>query len=139
MAKMTYRFGFLIILLALGLIGYPIQNSWSIDQKAYTNVSVDQFAKMLDQKDFILMNVHVPYAGEIPGTDILIPFNAIGQYSNKLPEDKDTKIVVYCVTGPMGYVAAEKLANIGYTRVFHFQGGMKAWQRVGKKLLIRSD
>jgi rhodanese-related sulfurtransferase len=139
MAKMTYRFGFLIILLALVLIGYPIQNSWSIDQKAYTNLSVDQFANMLDQKDFILINVHVPYAGEIPGTDILIPFNAIGQHSNKLPEDKDTKIVVYCVTGPMGYVAAEKLANIGYTRVFHFQGGMKAWQRVGKKLLIRSD
>ena len=139
MAKMTYRFGFLIILLALVLIGYPIQNSWSIDQKAYTNLSVDQFANMLDQKDFILINVHVPYAGEIPGTDILIPFNAIGQYSNKLPEDKDTKIVVYCVTGPMGYVAAEKLANIGYTRVFHFQGGMKAWQSIGKKLLIRSD
>ncbi len=137
MEKMTYRFGFLIILLAMGLIGYPIQNSWSINQKAYTNVSVDQFANMLDQKDFILMNVHVPYAGEIPGTDILIPFNAIGQYRDKLPEDKDTKIVVYCVTGPMGYVAAEKLANIGYTRVFHFQGGMKAWQKAGKQLLFR--
>jgi rhodanese-related sulfurtransferase len=28
---------------------------------------------------------------------------------------KEAKIVVYCMMGPMGVIAAEKLANMGYT------------------------
>jgi len=139
MVKMTYRCGFSIILLALGLIGYPIQNSWSIDQMVYKNISADQFVKMLDQKDFTLINVHIPYQGEIARTDLLIPFNKIDRYENQLPDDKDAKLVVYCMMGPMGRIAAEKLISMGYSQVIHLQGGMMAWQKVGKKLLIRSD
>jgi rhodanese-related sulfurtransferase len=35
------------------------------------------------------------------------------QHRSKLPKDKDTKIVAYCLTGPMGYIAAGKLVDIG--------------------------
>ena len=81
---------------------------------------------MYVKKDFILINVHIPYQGEIPGTDLLIPFNKIALHRNKLPKDKDKTIVVYCMTGPMGYYAADQLASMGYTRVIHFEQGMKA-------------
>ncbi|MEE9495776.1 MAG: rhodanese-like domain-containing protein [Desulfobacterales bacterium] len=79
------------------------------------------------------------HQGEIARTDLLIPFNKIDRYEDQLPDDKDAKMVVYCMMGPMGRIAAEKLVSMGYSQVIHLQGGMMAWQKVGKKLLIRSD
>lgn len=137
MAKISYRFGFLMILFAIGLLGHLIPKGWSMDKKGYENISVDQFVKMMNHKDFILINVHIPYEGEIAETDFLIPFNAIDQHKNELPNDKDAKIVVYCLTGPMGNIAAGRLIRMGYTRVIHFEDGMRAWKRAGRTLLFR--
>ncbi len=126
-----------MILFAIGLMGHLIPKGWSMNKKGYENISVDQFVEMMNQKDFILINVHTPYEGEIPETDLLIPFNAIEENKNQLPNDKDAKIVVYCMTGPMGHIAAEKLVQMGYTQVIHFQGGMRAWKKAGRPLLFR--
>ena len=134
---MTYRWSFMMTVFILSLLGYFAPSGWAIDKRTYKNITVDQFVKMMDHKDFILINVHIPYAGEIAKTDLLIPFNAIDQHKDQLPYDKDAKIVVYCMTGPMGYIAADKLVNMGYTRVVHFQGGMRAWKKAGKQLLYR--
>jgi rhodanese-related sulfurtransferase len=137
MAKMRYRFGFLMILFAIGLMGHIIPKGWSMDKKGYENVSVDRFVEMMDRKDFVLINVHIPYEGEIAETDLLIPFNAIDRHKNELPNNKDTKIVVYCMMGPMGDIAAGRLIRMGYTKVLHFQGGMKAWKKTGRSLRFR--
>jgi rhodanese-related sulfurtransferase len=126
-----------MILVALGPLGHLVTKAWSMDKKDYENISVDRFIKMMNHKDFILINVHIPYEGEIPETDVLIPFNAIDQHKNELPNDKDTKIVVYCMTGPMGDIAAGRLIRMGYTKVIHFKGGMRAWKRTGRTLLFR--
>jgi rhodanese-related sulfurtransferase len=66
-----------------------------------------------------------------------MPFNAIEQYKEDLPKDKNAKIVVYCMMGPMGDIAAEKLASMGYNRVSNFQGGMMAWTQAGNHLQRR--
>lgn len=134
---MMVRFRIISILLTLSLAGMLIPDVWSDTKVKYQNVDVDQFLAMMDNKDFVLINVHIPYQGEIPQTDLLIPFNMIDQHRNELPKDKDAKMVVYCMTGPMGYIAAEKLVNMGYTNVFHFEGGMKAWARSGRQLVNR--
>ena len=123
-----------MILIGLILLGVFLPNGWSKDGKTYRNISMVQFIEMMRQKDFILINVHIPYQGEIPKTDTLIPFNSMDQYRSKLPKDKNAKIVVYCMTGPMGYIAAGKLADMGYTSVVHFEGGMKAWVNSGRQL-----
>jgi rhodanese-related sulfurtransferase len=138
MAKLSYRVGILITFFGIGLLGYFLTISWSMDEKAYNNISVDQFIKMMNQKDFILINVHIPYQGEIDKTDLLIPFNALDQHKNKLPSDKDVKIVVYCMAGPMGFIAAERLVGMGYTQVKHFRGGMRDWTKNGKQLVYRT-
>jgi rhodanese-related sulfurtransferase len=128
-----------MILLIAGLMGYIIFNAWSMDKKAYENISVDQFEKLMDQKDFTLINVHIPYQGEIDNTDLLIPFNAIEQHKNRLPKDKGAKIVVYCMGNHMGYVAAEQLVKMGYTRISNFEGGMLAWQKQGQRIVHRQS
>lgn len=128
--RIVFSMILMVLLSPLLLITY----TWSADNNSYQNISLDQFVKMFEQKDFILMNVHIPYQGEIPGTDLLVPFNQIDQHGDELPMAKDKKIVVYCMTGPMGYYAADKLAAMGYTRVIHFEHGMKAWSRSGRQL-----
>jgi rhodanese-related sulfurtransferase len=139
MGKIDYRFGFLVIVFVIGFSGHIIPNAWSMDKKSYENISVDQFVKLMDQKDFTLINVHIPYQGEIEKTDLLIPFNVIDQHKNKLPNDKDARIVVYCMAGHMGYIAAEKLAKMGYNHVIHFQGGMRSWAKNGKQIVYRRN
>ena len=137
MIKMTSRFVFLAILFAIGFFGLSGAYGWSADQTKYQTISAEQFAQMMDKKDFLLVNVHIPYEGEIAQTDLLIPFNQIDRYRERLPKDKNSKIVVYCLMGPMGSIAADKLARMGYTQVFNLQGGMMAWQSTGNTLFVK--
>ena len=139
MAKIKIRSSSLMVLFIIGLIGYIIFNAWSMDNKSYGDISVDQLEKLMDQKDFTLINVHIPYQGEIDNTDLLIPFNTINQYKNLLPRNKDAKIVVYCMEDQMSTNTAERLIKMGYTRVFNLQGGMLAWQNQGRHLVHRQS
>jgi rhodanese-related sulfurtransferase len=122
----------------MGFLGYLIANSWSLSSAAYKNISVGQLDKMMQNKDFVLINVHIPYEGEIFHTDLFIPFNAIEKFKNELPNDKEAKIVVYCMSGHMSRIAAEKLTNMGYAQVLNFQDGIREWKQYGKEILYRS-
>lgn len=41
----------------------------------YTNVSADELNVMLKNKNFVFINVHIPFAGNITGTDLSIPYD----------------------------------------------------------------
>ena len=102
---------------------------------SYTDVSAAGLAAMLETKDFPLVNVHIPYEGEIEGTDLFIPFDEVGQNLDDLPADKDARIVLYCRSGSMSATAARELVQLGYTDVWNLDGGMIAWKQVGYPLL----
>ena len=40
---------------------------------SYRNIASEQLWTMLQKKDFMLINVHIPYEGELPQTDLFIP------------------------------------------------------------------
>lgn len=100
----------------------------------FTDISVAQLEKMLQNKDFTLVNVHIPFAGNIPQTDISIPYNEIAQNVDKLPTDKDAPIVLYCRSGAMSTAAAKTLVGLGYANVLELDGGMNALVAAGNSL-----
>ncbi len=101
---------------------------------AYRDITVPELQKMLENKDFVFINVHVPFEGNIPGTDLSIPYNQIQQQADRLPQDKNAKIVVYCRSGSMSAIAARTLVQMGYTNVYNLSGGMIAWTQAGLPL-----
>lgn len=105
---------------------------------SYTDVSPSGMAMMLKNKDFHLVNVHIPYEGEIENTDLFIPYNEIDKHMDRLP-GKDAKIVVYCRSGSMSASAAETLVKSGYTSVWHLRGGMNEWQHAGYQIMHDAD
>lgn len=101
---------------------------------SYTNVSPKELNTLLKDKDFVFVNVHIPFAGNIVGTDLSIPYDQIEQNLSQLPADKDARIVLYCRSGHMSQIAAEKLVAIGYTDVWNLNGGMVDWAKEGFEL-----
>jgi rhodanese-related sulfurtransferase len=101
---------------------------------SYTNVSATQLKAMLDKKDFTLVNVHIPYEGEIAKTNAFVPYNDIEKNLDKLPADKNARIVLYCRSGRMSAIAAETLVRLGYTNVWNVEGGMINWETLGLPL-----
>jgi rhodanese-related sulfurtransferase len=103
--------------------------------EGYIDISIDQLKAALDNKNFTLVNVHIPYEGELPQTDAFIPYNEIEVNLSQLPADKNANIVLYCRSGRMSAEAAQNLAKLGYTRLVEVDGGMQAWQSAGNELI----
>ena len=100
----------------------------------YRVVSVQELQTMLEDKDFTMINVHTPWEGDIPDTDVRLAYDQIEQNTDKLPADKDAKILVYCLTSGMAKKAVATLLVQGYTNVWMLEGGTTAWQEAGLML-----
>jgi rhodanese-related sulfurtransferase len=99
----------------------------------YTDIGPDELSTMLENKDFLFVNVHIPFEGDIADTDLSIPYDQITEPANlaQLPADKDAKVVLYCRSGRMSAIAAEALLEEGYTNLWNLDGGMVAWEQAG--------
>jgi rhodanese-related sulfurtransferase len=101
---------------------------------AFERLDPAAFADRMKDKGAVLINVHVPYEGELEHTDAFIPFDHIFDDSH-LPKNKHTEVLLYCRSGRMSEIAGNALHAAGYTRLAHLEGGMRAWETTGHRLL----
>lgn len=83
---------------------------------------------MDSEKDRIILDVRSREEydqGHIPGA-ILIPDTEIEAKAADLLPDKDQLILVYCRSGRRSKLAAQSLADLGYTNIREF-GGILDW------------
>jgi rhodanese-related sulfurtransferase len=125
----------LIAILVVGCQSKPIiGETVTIPNGSYRNVTANELDLLSKEKDFVLINVHIPFVGNIPGTDLSIPYDQTENSLAQLPTDKNAKIVLYCRSGHMSKIAAEKLVSLGYTNVWNLSGGMVDWEKVGYQI-----
>jgi len=98
--------------------------------------------RLLDPADFaaqsagrMLINVHVPDEGSLPGTALDLPYDQVRARAADLPADRSTPLAIYCMSGNMSAVAGRELLVLGYADVIELDGGMRAWQASGRTLL----
>lgn len=101
------------------------------DGMRWTQQTVEEFAESIRYEETLVINVHIPDEGSIPGTDFRIPYDQIGTDS-RLPSDALAPIALYCKTGMMSTIAADVLAGAGYKNIIELQGGMDAWEQAGR-------
>ena len=96
---------------------------------SYTQIDQETAKEMMQRRDgHVIVDVRRQEEydqGHIPGA-VLIPNEQIGtERPEKLP-DRDQVILVYCRSGSRSKQAAQKLADMGYTRVVEL-GGLNTW------------
>jgi phage shock protein E len=138
MKKLSFLFCLALIFIS-ACSGQPMANQSAqtvgkivkTDKGQYTDVSVAELQTMLKNKDFTFVNVHIPFEGNIAGTDVSIPYDTIDQHLNQLPADKNAKIFLYCRSDRMSNIAAKTLVGLGYTNIYNLDGGFTAWEQAG--------
>ena len=112
-----------LLLTACGQVG---ENGQGV---AYVNIAAEEAKQIMDTEEgYIILDVRTQEEydqGHIPGA-ILIPNTEITAEAEKVLTDKDQLILVYCRSGRRSKLAAETLAQLGYTNVKEF-GGIIDW------------
>jgi rhodanese-related sulfurtransferase len=98
-------------------------------------LSPAEVVDLMAKTDPIVINVHIPYEGDIPGTDTSIPYDDVDALDAYLHQDHCAEILLVCKSGGMSKSAGDKLIKLGYLRVRDLAGGMVAWQASGYPLL----
>ena len=96
----------------------------------YKQITQDEAKKIMDSgESHIILDVREQYEfdeGHIPGA-ILIPYTEIENKAEESLPNKDAQLLVYCRSGRRSKIAAESLAELGYTDVKEF-GGIIDWK-----------
>lgn len=123
--------------LALSLLGVLLLASCSsgdetqgaADGPGWTRLSSQELSDMMATEDVYLVNVHVPYEGEIVGTDAHISYTEIASRLDELPTDQT--VVIYCRSGNMSTQAAQEMLDAGASGFSELEGGFIEWEAAG--------
>lgn len=116
--------------LLLGLFGISLLSFTACGKTiSYTNISPKDAVDVIKgDSEAVLIDVRTPEefrVVRIPGS-VLIPDYEIQDKIADVVPDKDTTVIIYCRSGNRSRSAANKLIDMGYTKVFDL-GGIIDW------------
>ena len=119
----------ILLLLAAVLLTACGQDKENNQGAVYMNITAEEAKQIMDSEEgYMILDVREQDeydAGHIPGA-ILIPYTQIEEKAEEVLTDKDQLILVYCRSGRRSKIAAEALAELGYTNIKEF-GGIIDW------------
>ena len=119
----------ILLLLAAVLLTACGQDKENDQGAVYVNITAEEAKQIMDTEEgYIILDVREQDeydAGHIPGA-ILVPYTQIAEKAEEVLADKDQLILVYCRSGRRSRIAAESLAELGYTNIKEF-GGIIDW------------
>ena len=117
------------LLLAVMMLTACGQDKENNQGAVYVNITAEEAKEIMDTEEgYVILDVREQDeydAGHISGA-ILIPYTQIEAKANEMLPDKDQLILVYCRSGRRSKIAAEALAELGYTNIKEF-GGILDW------------
>ena len=124
-----------LLLAACGSPNPPVEVE---EEEVYALITPEDLMAIIENRrdTFLLINTHIPFEGNIPTTDLSIPYNNVAQNLSLLPEDKDSELIIYCMSNRMAYIAADALVQAGYTNLKLLDGGMIGWYGAGLPILM---
>src|ERR1017187_4769634 len=101
---------------------------------AFKNLSVEEFARMADDKRNVILDVRTPeefQAGHIPGA-VNLDVSAADFQAKAALLDRSKIYLVHCASGGRSVRACEKLNHLDFPNLYNLPGGFKAWAKAGK-------
>lgn len=97
-------------------------------KSAYHKISGEEAKEMMNKGGVTVLDVRTAeeYADGYVPSAINLPVEEIGAEQPELLPDKEATLLVYCRSGRRSKAAADKLVDLGYTKVYDF-GGIIDW------------
>ena len=105
------------------------QGESAMEPSSYKQITPEEAKTMMDeQENYILLDVRTQEEfdeGHIEGA-VVIPDTEIADRAEAELTDQEATILVYCRSGRRSKLAAQALADLGYTNIYEF-GGIIDW------------
>ena len=117
------------LLLAVMMLTACGQDKENNQGAVYVNITAEEAKQIMDSEEgYIILDVRTQEEydqGHIPGA-VVISHEEIAEKAEDVLTEKDQLILVYCRSGRRSKIAAEALAELGYTNIKEF-GGIIDW------------
>jgi rhodanese-related sulfurtransferase len=127
----------LLNLLFIGFLFASCNGQTNVKYESIPAVNFAEKIKATPQPAIIDVRSPEEFAGQHINNAININWNGDNFESKIGKYDKSKPIFVYCMSGGRSKQAAEKLGNMGFTKIYELQGGIMKWNAAG--LSIPSD
>jgi rhodanese-related sulfurtransferase len=131
--KQNFTIILLVILLISNFTAAQIQTPKQIVDKIKSEINLitvqDFESKMNSDHDFILLDVRTEkeyLAGHLKNA-VWLPRGFIEFKVQKLIDDPETEIILYCKRGSRSALTAYTLLGMGYKNVLNLEGGFEQW------------